>query len=771
MVALPNLETPIPTEPPWPGQIDRPTVVLADVSSRLEYRLVENWARRHAHGSVEIIRIPSSRRRRSHRGIGPQLEPRLSRRDNPLVLPVRVIWSAPDRDGARTVKLADLAKLGDPRDPDPLREYAILATSPDRVAVIYGEPAGGEALREAWRAADDGDSLGAFVARRAWLALERAERRQRGNRYKVPKFVHEEIFRRAAFKDGIAKLADAEKRTYDSVRRQAGRNLREIAASHSPFVIDIVAGMIHWLYRQGYGSLNYDAARLREIYQLSEDHPLVFLPAHKSQLDRLVLQYILWENDLPSNHTAGGINLNFFPIGPLLRRTGVFFIRRSFKGKPIYKFALQSYLDYLLSNHFPLEWYLEGGRSRSGKLLPPKFGMLTYVVESLRRGSADDVILVPIAIAYDQIQDVGDYAREQRGEAKESESLTWLFKAVRSLRQRYGNVHIRFGEPVSVATELAGQTDGELGVSKLAFEVMVRINRAMPITPTAAVTLALLGHHRQAMTVDQIVESLTDFAKYAIHRHLPRTERIEFEGHGQVQEVLDRLVEHNIVSRFEGGSDVVYRVSDDQYLSAAYYRNTIVHYFVPGAIAELALVKMVQEHSHSVDDFWEEVLALRDLLKFEFFFSEKNEFKEEVGQELSHRMPGWEDLIRRSHESVIEVIGTLKPIQSSWAIRPFLEAYYVVAESLASWPVEETFNEKGFLSKALEIGMQYRLQGRISAEEAVSQVLFKSALSLAANRQLLTGVEADSLLPRRRTAFASEIGAVLERIDDLEAME
>ena len=167
---------------------------------------------------------------------------------------------------------------------------------------------------------------------------------------------------------------------------------------------------------------------------------------------------MLWENDLPPNHTAGGINMNFFPVGPLVRRTGVFFIRRSFKENPLYKIVLRSYLDYLVEKRFPLEWYMEGGRSRSGKLMPPRLGLLCYVVDSMQRGKAEDIMLVPVSIAYDQIQDVLDYAREAQGEDKEKESLGWVLSAVRSLRRRYGNIHIRFGEPVS-APAWPGPTD------------------------------------------------------------------------------------------------------------------------------------------------------------------------------------------------------------------------------------------------------------------------------------------------------------------------
>jgi hypothetical protein len=203
------------------------------------------------------------------------------------------------------------------------------------------------------------------------------------------------------------------------VTREASQDLREIAATHSPLVIDLVAWLIRLLYTQGYGrQLYYDRDQLAEVKALAQQNPVVFLPSHKSNLDHLVLQYALHENGHAPNHTAGGINMNFFPVGPLVRRSGTFFIRRSFRDDEIYKFVLHHYIDYLIEKRFSLEWYIEGGRSRSGKLLPPKFGMLAYVVDAYRRGKSEDVFLIPVSIAYDQIQDVGGYAAEQRGGAK-----------------------------------------------------------------------------------------------------------------------------------------------------------------------------------------------------------------------------------------------------------------------------------------------------------------------------------------------------------------
>src|SRR5262249_44380568 len=154
-------------------------------------------------------------------------------------------------------------------------------------------------------------------------------------------------------------------------------------ATHSPHTIDLVANLTRLIYRQGYGeSLHYDRARLAEIYAPPPRYPVVFLPSHKSNLDPPGLPYPLPENGPPPHHTPRGHTMKFFPMGPLVRRSGVFFIRRTFKDDPVYKLVLRHYLDYLIEKRFSLEWYVEGGRSRSGKLLPPRFGLLANVVDA-----------------------------------------------------------------------------------------------------------------------------------------------------------------------------------------------------------------------------------------------------------------------------------------------------------------------------------------------------------------------------------------------------
>ncbi len=767
----------------WPDAGGRRVVFLLDASSRLEQRLLREWIERTrpAGANAELVlSIPPSRRR-GRRLLDPRLEAALATDDDPLLAPLRVAWFARS-DPTQPARLRELAAFGDARDPGALRQAWTLRRHPDRCRVVVGAPAPASELRRRWQQAGGADhgqttGLAEFVARQATLALERAERRLRGARYKVPRFVNEDIFGRPAFRGGVARLAAQLGRGEEALQRQAARYLREIAATHSPYIIDLTARLIHLVYSRGYSGIRYDRQQLEHLFTLGQRHPLVFLPTHKSNLDHLVLQYVLHENGHPPNHTAGGINMNFFPVGPLVRRSGVFFIRRTFKDNPLYKFVLQQYIDYLIEKRFSLEWYLEGGRSRSGKLLPPRFGMFATVVDAYRRGRSDDVQLIPVAIVYDQIQDVGDYVAEQRGAAKQPESFGWVLRLVRRLRRNYGDIHIRFGEPLSLARALGPPTpeaepapdERNLAVQKIAFEAAVRINAVTPITPTSLVALALLGLGDRAATVAELVRNLHNLVNYVRRRGLPTTVELDLDTPEGVQRIVDQLVQSGVVSRFAEGLDAVYAIEAEQHLTAAYYRNTIIHFFVTPSIAELALLRAAEvPAAAAAGEFWDEALRLRDLLKFEFFFAEREAFRAELREEVALHAPDWEAQLDGGAEAVRGIVRCFMPFSAHRVLRPFVEAYRVVGDALERRDPAAPVDEAALLATCLALGQQYRLQRRIRRAESVSKVLFASALRLAANRGLLTPAAPD-LLERRRD-FAAEIRNVIRRIDAVDAL-
>ena len=787
MAPLAAIRQPLHKEPDWPFLNGRRAAFLLDASSALEKRLLEAWIERQRPesaeaGDYEVIPVLATRRRRKAPSLA-RLEAHLAAASDPLLVPLRVAWLAKKRGGKRTVRLSDVLTFGDPRDPDRLREHWILRRGRDRCRIVAGDPAPASELRSRWRRASGSDlaettGLADFVARQAGLALERAERRLRGARYKVPRLVREDILGQPSFRGGLASLARELGRSEAEVAREAARDLAEIAATHSPFVIDLVAHLIRLLYTRGYDeALRYDPDHLRDIEAAVQRHPVVFLPSHKSNLDHLVLQYALHENGLPPNHTAGGINMNFFPVGPLVRRSGVFFIRRSFRDDKIYKLVLRHYVDYLIKKRFSLEWYIEGGRSRSGKLLPPHFGMLAYVVDAYRRGKSEDVALIPTSLAYDQISDVGSYSAEQGGAEKRRESFGWFVGVVRSLRKRYGNIHIRFGEPIFLSKAL-GESDPDaapdpdernLEVQKLAFEVAVRINSVTPITPTSLVTMALLGVGNRALSVEEIETELENLLLYVRRRNLPTTGEFDLYDPDSACQALSNLVENGVVAHYTDGPEAVYRIKPDQQLNAAYYRNTVIHFFVTSAIAELALLRAAEEGGeHTAETFWSAAMELRDLLKFEFFFAEKEAFRGELRRELSIQDSPWQQRLGAGPVETLKLLRAFRPFSAHRVLRPFLEAYRLVGDHLERWDVAAAFDEARFVGECTGLGRQYHLQQRIRSAASVSQVLIRTALKLADNRGLLDPVERD--LAARRSEFAEEIRTAIRRVDAIETL-
>lgn len=803
----------MPAGPDWPGiSPDQRVVFLTDAASRVERRLIERWLEEqrppeHAPELVELISIPPSRRRRTPRDPDPRLAEALATPGDPLMAPLRVIWRAPLRDGVRRkVSFLGLLTAGDPRDPNWIRQAWVWRRDPERCVIVAGEPALASNLRARWTDACGGNSaetlgLAEFITQKATLALERAERRIRGARYKVPRLVNEEILGRPAFRGELSRIASRLRAEGDegaslaSVSNEAAKYIKEIAATHSPLVIDLVNQIIRWLYTRGYDEkLVYDETVMKGIAALEERHPVVFLPTHKSNLDHLVLQYALHEHGLPPNHTAGGINMNFFPLGQLVRRSGVFFIRRTFRDNPVYKHVLAHYIDYLIEKRFPLEWYIEGGRSRSGKLLPPRFGLLSNVVGAYHRGKSEDVYLVPVSIAYDQIQDVGSYVAEQRGGEKQKENFSWLVNFIQGMRSRYGQIHIAFGEPLSLRDQL-GAPDSEttegrettrhaapdqaangraasarFDLEKLAFEVSVRINQVTPITPTSLVTLALLGTTGQSMTVSETANSLSNLLDSVQRRSLPTSEDfVHLNSPEGIEATLLALVDNNVVTRFDGGLEPVYGIGDEQQLAASYYRNNIVHFFVTPAIAELALLRAIQgPRDEVVPNFWDEVMHLRDLLKFEFFFAEKEAFRQEIRQVFESISRDWEKRIESYEVDPEDLIRKTKPFCAHRILRPFFESYRVVADQLAQLNPEVELDEKRFIDDCLGLGRQYAMQKRIHAADSISKVLFQTALKLAGNRGLLGpgGTE----LAAARADFAGDLHDAIRRVDIIVAL-
>ncbi len=489
-------------------------------------------------------------------------------------------------------------------------------------------------------------------------------------------------------------------------------------------------------------------------------------------LDTMALSLVLFDANLPLPLTFGGINLNKPGLGAFARRSGIIFLRRSFQDNEIYKATFRRYIDYLIEKRFSLLWALEGTRSRTGKLLPPRFGLFNYVVESILRTRQYDVTFIPVSVAYDQITEVEDYSIEQRGQKKKPEGITWPLRFLRRGRSR-GHIHLRFGEGLTIRDltepdELEAGIDDQrkrILVPTLAFEVAVRMNAATPITATAIVTLILLASGNRAQSLAEIQALARGGAALIRRRRLEIVGRSNFRDDDAVLATLAELHETGIVSYLDEGTERLYAISADQHLNAAYYRNTAVHYFILDAFVEIALLEAASAPGDPREAFFSRTSELRELFKFEFYLPRRADYRSALEQRVSDRFEDWEEAIRQGEAGVRDALNDVQPLVAHGVLRSFVDAYRIVANVLAAAGADAIDDKSSFLSKCLKTGKQQLLQGRVFSAESISKSLYGTGLKLANYKGLLAANQAEA-----RHDFHDEFRRITGRLDEILAI-
>lgn len=765
--------------PPEPSRSNPARVYYLQARSAAELRVLRTWVDEQGDPDAEQIVVAHAADDVA------ALADRLARDDDPLLTPISVAWLPRLRHGERVARMHDVVLEGDPRGPRPSQHALLLRLDPHRAVPAIGASATKSELRARFEAAAadpsrEGDFL-SYVGSRAALAMQSAQGQVHGPRYRIPRLVRDRVYSSLRFQTGLARLALELGRRVEDVLLQADRSLREMVAGYSPSQLDLSLAMGRTVTRQGYDvELDFDHEQAHRMAEQIRDSSIVLLPTHRSNFDSAVMPTAWHELGLPPTHTLAGDNMAFWPVGPIMRRSGAIFIRRDTRSDPVYRFVLREYIGYLVEKKFPLEWYIEGGRSRTGKLLPPKLGLLKYVVDAFREGRTDDVMLVPASITYDQLREVADFATEASGAPKPKENLGWVISNLRrSSGRRYGRIYVRFGEPVSLRAMLGAtaqspgvakhDAESDLQLQKIAFEVATRINAVTPMTAAALVTLALLGGLGQALTFDQVRRIVSGLYAYAQRRGLPMTaSALALDSPEGVRGALDALVSTGVVDFWGDGPEPVYRVGADQHLAAAFYRNSLIHHFLDDSIAQLALVAAAAQPGDEVtESFWDFAMRLRDLFKFEFFFRDKDAFRAGLQERLDDQVPHWQDQLTRGAGAVPEVLARFGPLTAHLTLRSFLEAYAVVAEELGSRGSDPVTDLAGATRACQGLGRQRLLQLRVRSPESVSKQLFETGLQVAGNLGLLTGGEQQS---DHRAAFAEELQRLIDHLDTIEAL-
>lgn len=394
-----------------------------------------------------------------------------------------------------------------------------------------------------------------------------------------------------------------------AAREQALAYINEIASNVSYPVLLVMDRLLSRLWNQLYDGIRITG--LDKIKALAGQHTLVYLPCHRSHIDYLLLSYVLFKNGLMPPHIAAGINLNMPVIGPLLRRGGAFFMRRSFRDNPLYSAVFNEYFYHLLKQGHPVEFFVEGGRSRTGRTLPPKAGMLTMTLKAAERGVTKPLLLIPVHLGYEKVLEGSTYLHELRGKSKKKESPLDLLRVIRNLRQYYGQVDVSFGAPIPLTPASDNYSESQTQkVSQLCRQVACGINHSATLNRTNLLALALLASPHRVLEANNLLAQMQILAQLANMNDvtaLPDEQPEDWLAAGEKLGFIEKMP-HPLGD--------LYRCNEQQGILLTWYRNNALHLF---ALQGLVAFLFMNQKSLSSEQLKQQALLVYPLLVEELF--------------------------------------------------------------------------------------------------------------------------------------------------------
>ena len=394
----------------------------------------------------------------------------------------------------------------------------------------------------------------------------------------------------------IEEKARRDKITTEQARRQAEKYIREIAANYSYSLIIVAEALLSWFWNRIYNGIKLK--HFESFQHQSLGHEVIYVPCHRSHLDYVLLSYLVHENGSVPPHIAAGINLNMPLIGPLLRRGGAFFLRRSFRSQKLYAAVFYEYLSIIQTQGVSIEYFIEGTRSRTGRLLPPKGGMLAMSVRSYLNAPVRPIMFQPVYIGYERLVEGDSYSKELYGKAKRSERLSDLGKIFGIARHNYGEAHVSLCEPIFL-DDLLEQKDPQWQetlrkeakrpdwlnavTEELGQNIMTRINESADVNPINLLALVLLGTPRHALGEKQLERQIDLYRSLLSSK--PTPERVTITPKSN-EEVVAYGFQMKILQRHEHPLGDIISIQSDQAIGLTYFRNNVAHLMVlPSLIA------------------------------------------------------------------------------------------------------------------------------------------------------------------------------------------
>jgi len=715
-----------------------------------------------------------------------------------LLVPQVFVWSKQPDD--KSLGIVD--GLFGPREwPGSLRTVAQFLANYRTVTLRAGEPIDVGAFlaheKEDSSGVDVPDDV--LVRRLTYTLLRRLERERHavlGPAKKPADRLREEVVRSPKLQKIIHDMAGEGKAERTLMTARALAMVREMEATLDMNAIPPIDRALSEVVERMYQSVDVDKDGIERLRDAQKDGTLVLLPSHKSHVDYLMLSQIFYRNHMPLPLVAAGDNLSFFPLGPLFRRAGAFFIRRSFKGDRLYMAVVDAYVRRLIKDGWSVEFFLEGGRSRTGKLLPPKVGLLSMVVEAAIGVTGRKVYFCPISIGYERFVEEQSFVAEMSGGEKKSEDALALLKTMNLIVGRYGQLNVQFGElltldsvlaeidPTAKAADLASMTPARRRavVTRLAYRVMNEINRVTSVTAGALVATSLLTHDKRGLPHEDLVASCQRIAR-TLQRFGARfaPTLVSTAGDGTIRESALRealelfILAGHVEVHLPGAAaprgrakavpadDAIYVVPPQARLSLDLAKNLIVHFFVSRGVVATALLAQTHEAgSVAVASLKERAQALSRLFKYEFQFRADATF-DQIFDDVVAEMVADGELVR--------VGATLAPASADGReqialyasmLRSFVEGYRVAARGLGAL-VRGALPTKELAKRTLAVGQRMFLAGEIERRESISRPVVENAFLAFADQGYVSRVEGKLSLAES-FATATTVKAIEGRI-------
>jgi glycerol-3-phosphate O-acyltransferase len=570
--------------------------------------------------------------------------------------------------------------------------------------------------------------------------------------------IMEETLKERQLVSFMKQLAETSKKKERDLVKRARRYLREIAADYNEVYVGIWDKFLTWLWNDIYDGVVVDKEGMARIRCVSKDMPFVIIPCHRSHVDYLLLSYVFDKNKIPLPFVAAGTNLDFWPLGHIFRKSGAFFIRRSFKGNLFYREVLEKYLKTLLKEGYPVEFFIEGGRSRTGKMVMPKYGLLSMVLQAYDEGVSEDLAIIPVFIGYDRVIEEKAYLKELGGAPKEKEKPTAVIQSSKFLGKRYGRVYVNVGEPLFLKAFLASQekpfremTVGERQslYRKIGYETMNRISKVSVVTPSALVAASLLCQYRRGLSHEDLLDIIAEFYDYLSFNHVALSTTFA-QKERAINDAVNLFIAQGVISKIggeeeeEGFEEIVYSLDDEKRPTLEYYKNNILHFFLPLAFAASSILSF-REDAIPLISLMEDYKFFKRIFRREFIFDSRKDDAEEIREVLSY-LYGRRMIIgeERNGEAWIEVSG-----RGRRALRPFaglvhnyIESYWIVMRA-ASALRKEPKSGRDFNKLILRMGAKMFRKGEVIRAEALSQANYESALRVFRDEGIFREVARD----------------------------